>query len=195
MSNFALAAEIVSFSQNNEFNLEWIVDAGKDGGAFAAPSDVNEPDHERLRDSAESDSADRVQIREWVVVQCMADASRFGERRQLEYPVGAENVFLPHASAYLDIHDEQIVIDEAAGAVTAQRFLIGEQAFLAAKARLRPERHLATRRLVLVKNVTGKGDALSDGIVLTQFSAEAVVRNRAAESAIRITVIEPPERA
>src|SRR5208282_5163041 len=51
--------------------LEWIVDAGKDGGALATPSEVNEPDHEWLRDSAESDSANRVQIRERVVAHFM----------------------------------------------------------------------------------------------------------------------------
>src|SRR5260370_29984683 len=46
---------------------EWIVDAGKDGGAFATPSDVNEADYERLRNRAKSNAADRVQFRERVV--------------------------------------------------------------------------------------------------------------------------------
>ena len=44
--------------------LEWIIDAGEDRGAFAAPSDIDEADYERLRDSAESDAADRMQILE-----------------------------------------------------------------------------------------------------------------------------------
>src|SRR6202167_4466036 len=174
---------------------ERIVDAGEDGGAFATPSDVDEADYERFRDCAESNSADRVHFRERVVAQVVRDASRFGERRQLEYAVGAEDGLVPHSRAHLDVHDEQVVVNEAAGAVSAQRFLIGQQALVAAKPRLRPEWNLAVNRLVFVENVPGERDALTNGIVLAQFGAKAVVRDRAAESAIRNSVIEPPERA
>src|SRR5260370_2695740 len=143
---------------------EWIIDAGKDGGAFATPSDVNEADYERLRNGAKSNAADRVQFRERVEAQIMRDASSFGERRQLEDAVGAENGFVPHSRAHLDVHDEQVVIDETAGTVTAQSFLVGQQAFVAAQPRLRPEWNLAVDRLVFVKNMTGKRDARTPGI-------------------------------
>ncbi len=99
---------------------------------------------------------------ERIVAHVMRDATGFGERRQLEDAVGAEDVFVPHPRAHFDIHDEQVVVDEAAGAVAAQRFLIGEQALVAAQPRLRPERHLVAGRLVFVKNVAGKRDALAD---------------------------------
>src|SRR5258708_37485691 len=105
---------------------EWIIEAGEDGGAFATPSDVEEADYERFRNGAKSNAADRVQLRERIVAQVMRDASRFGERRQLEYAVCAEDGFVPHSRAHLDVHDEQVVIDEAAGAVAAQCFLIGQ---------------------------------------------------------------------
>src|SRR5277367_6094515 len=125
----------------------------------------------------------------------MPDASRFGKWRQLEYPVSAEHVFIPNPRAHLEVHHEQIVVDEPAGAVAAQRFLIGEQALVAAQARLRPEWHLVTSRLVLGEKVTGQSDSLADGKVLAQFPAEAVVGKRTAESALRIAVVEPPQRA
>src|SRR5271170_7331262 len=87
-------------------DLEWIVDTRENCGAFAAPSDVDVPDHERLRDSAKSDAADRMQVLERIVAHLMTDASRFGEWRQLEYPVSAENVFIPNSRAHLEVHHE-----------------------------------------------------------------------------------------
>ena len=66
------------------YTLEGIVDAGEDCGAFAAPSYVDEADYERLRDSTDSESADGVHVREWIVAHFMADAARFRERRRRE---------------------------------------------------------------------------------------------------------------
>src|SRR5216683_6806195 len=136
-----------------------------------------------------------MQIRERVVSHPMRHASRFREWRELEDPMGAENFLFPDPGAHLGVHDEQIVVDVPAGAETAQRFLIGEQTLLPAEPRLRPKRHLVTRRLVLVENMPRKCDPLADRIVFPQLATEAVVRYRAAESAIRDTVIEPRERA
>jgi len=77
---------------------------------------------------------------------------------------------------------KQVVVDEAAGAVAAQSFLIGQQALVAAQPRLRPEWNFAVDRLVFVKYVTGKRDALSDGVVLAALIRQSGVRNRAAGS-------------
>src|SRR5271168_875836 len=128
--------------------LERVVDAREDCCAFAAPSYVHEADYERLCDPADSDAADRVHVRERIVAHFMADAARFRKRRQLEYAVRAQHVLVPYPGADFEVHHEQIVVDIAAGAVTAQRFLIGEQALVTAQARLRPKRDLVTRRLV-----------------------------------------------
>src|SRR5580692_965202 len=76
---------------------EWIVDAGEDGGPFSTPSDVDVANHERLRDTAEANSADRMEFRERVIAHVVGDASGFGEGRQLEYAMGAEDVFVPHS--------------------------------------------------------------------------------------------------
>ncbi len=113
-----------------EGESERVVDSREYRDAFAAVAYIDEADHERLRDAAKTDAADRVQIVKRIEAEVVRDAADIEEWRELQNSVGAEDVVIPDPRPDLGARDREVVIDETPGAIATQRLLIRQQAFL-----------------------------------------------------------------
>src|SRR5262249_134643 len=154
---------------------ERIIDTGEDGGTLTTVADIHETHYKRLRDSTKANSTHRVQLAYRIVAQLVRDPPRLGERCDFQSAMGAEQVRVVNPVAHLDVCGEQIVVDVAAGAETAQRLLIGKHGLVAPESGLCPEGHLIARRLVLHEQMTSKGDPWVYRVVLACLVAETGV--------------------
>src|SRR5258708_2064041 len=98
-----------------------VVDAGEDGVAFQAPSDVDESDDLRPNDGAEAHAVAEVEIRHRRVEDVMEHLTGFGEGRDLELGLHAEERVLPDTGPELGGPQGAVEVDETLRAEAAQR--------------------------------------------------------------------------
>src|SRR5207248_4301066 len=119
---------------------ERIVDAAEYRRLAAGKAEIQVADDEGIRHAAQAEPRGSVQFRERARAERREHLAGIEERGHLHAHPGAEGVEVRDAHAQLHAGREQIAVDEAVGAVAAQRLALVDHAAITTEARECPER-------------------------------------------------------